>query len=731
MQKELRREIIQRGIVVGLTILLISLCLAVWVGYKIARPIEEITNVVSQISQGELSARVKISATNEFNALGDGINAMTDTIQQSQKALQEKVDLATIELRLTVDKLTQKNIELDKAKNEALSAMRTKAEFLARMSHEIRTPLNAVMGFCHLLEQPVSTSDRKEYIEIINHSANQLHTIIDDILTFSKLESAGLELESREFDLCRCIEGAVLMLRPLADKKKLDFVLLIHQSVPEKWVGDEVRITQIITNLVSNAIKFTREGHVIIEAQLQKTDDSSCLAITVSDTGLGISLDQQKQLFQAFAQADTSITRRYGGTGLGLSISKRLAELMSGDILVESEPDVGSSFTLQLCCDEQNLLVDRSGLPQGLCDHNILIFDSHVISRRSIRNLLLSYGVITYTPPTIQHAVSLISQQSFSAVVVGLSAEENDAWFRHVLSNLRTVWDGPVLCLVAGNRAPKDTTKDDSKVHIAHKPIARHMLYDVIYREMGLSLDTDEPDVPVDVVDMTSLLSGIRLLIVEDNEFNQMLVKDLLSVYGANIDICGSGKEALEATDHCAYDIILMDIHMPDMDGFFVAKSIRFGNGLSKDSPIIALTADVLIDVNTSGENNFFDAVAYKPVDRQLLIDTILENIASHTAESILPASFDLNGSATQADPFEEKVAKEVLRLSELLLPALAANNNKECRSLVHQLMGVIGYFQVSVLDQSSRQLQQHIWDQEYQQAIDKVNDIIHFARSS
>ncbi len=692
-QQSLRQSIIFKSAVLGVALLIMALTLAIWTSYKIVSPIESITRVINRIKAGDLSARVNIQSSRELELLASGINSMTDTIAESQRALESKIQQATMDLMATVDELTMKNHELNIARNDALSSVRAKTEFLARMSHEIRTPLNAVMGFCSLLEQPVSEITRHEYIDIILSSARQLHHIVDDVLTFSKLESNALVLERRELSLVQCIESSVLMLMPLANKKQINFILLIHQSLPHKWIGDEVRLTQIINNLVSNAIKFTDRGQVVVEAQYHS--DDSQLEISVSDTGVGIASYQKEQLFQPFIQADTTITRRYGGAGLGLSISKKLAGLMGGDITVVSEQGQGSQFKL-LINSVYRVPEAPSMICQSLQGKSVLLIDQHVISRRSLRNTLLCYGINVFAPPSTSGAISLLSTQPFDVVLIGVSADDQSNQVKELLDQLTLLFKGPLVCLVSGIH---DFLDDYSKPNliVGHKPMARSSLYQLLVDQMGGGQSTDVVDKPA-AIDKKPL-QGANFLVVEDNTFNQILFRELLSEYGASVDIACHGGEALEKTASEQYDMILMDIHMPDMDGFTVAGKVsEQEEGLNNNTTIIALTADVLVDAEAMTDSVFVDVI-YKPVNK----DTFLSTIGLHLEKTIkvLPSSTAMANAS-------EKVLSEIDKLGQQLLPLLE-HKDALAKGVAHQLKGVVGYFELSEIIEPVRNIERLI----------------------
>ena len=319
--------------------------LALRMGRTINRPISQIKLAVAQLKDGHLETRLPPLGSQELDDLASGINRMAGTLQNAREELQHSVDQATEDVRQNLETIEIQNIELDLARKEALEASRIKSEFLANMSHEIRTPLNGILGFTHLLQKSELTPRQLDYLGTIEKSADSLLGIINEILDFSKIEAGKLVLDNIPFNLRDLLQDTLTILAPAAHAKQLELVSLVYRDTPLSLVGDPLRLKQILTNLVSNAIKFTREGTIVARAMLEEEhEDSVQLRISIQDTGIGLSNQDVRALFQAFSQADNSLSRQPGGTGLGLVISKRLIEQMGGEIGVDSTPGEGSEF---------------------------------------------------------------------------------------------------------------------------------------------------------------------------------------------------------------------------------------------------------------------------------------------------------------------------------------------------------------------------------------------------
>ena len=356
----------------------------------VTRPILEMAYAVEKIKDGNLDARVYTHARGELRLLDEGINSMAQSLKAAHEEMQQSVEQATADLRQTLETIEIQNIELEMARKEAETASRVKSEFLANMSHEIRTPLNGVIGFINLLTKTELNYKQIDYLQTIQKSASSLMTIINDILDFSKMEAGKLRLDNTSMDLRECIEDALTLLAPQAHEKALELVPLVYSDVPTKILGDHLRLKQIITNLVSNSIKFTEKGSVIVRVMLEKeSEDCVVLCVSITDSGIGLTNEEQKTLFQAFRQADSTSTRKYGGTGLGLVISKRLVQQMGGEIGVESESGKGATFWFTFSAEKVSQDTVQAKALEG---YQFLLYEEHPTSRLAINHLLTLWG---------------------------------------------------------------------------------------------------------------------------------------------------------------------------------------------------------------------------------------------------------------------------------------------------------------------------------------------------
>ena len=731
--------------------LMLSLLGALRIGAGISRPLLALSEAMTRYRDGEERVRIDIRAHDEIGELARDFDRMTEALAQSQSRLREQVDDATRELQRNIAELTAKNRELTSAREAALEAGQAKQEFLARMSHEIRTPLNAIIGFSRLLRQDADAGVRDEYTQIIDRAATQLLCVIDDVLNFTKLESGNLELEQVPFDPAASLEDVVAMLAPAARAKGLELALVVHRDLPPRLRGDVHRITQVVINLLDNAIKFTASGHVLLEACYRR-DDGDCLSIAVDDSGIGLSAEARERLFQPFVQADSSVTRRYGGTGLGLVISQRLVGLMGGRIGVESRPGHGSRFQFSIPCPVAAAGTLDAATPP-LTGRRVLIYDRQPVQLRALRTALLGWQAQVYNVARPERLLALLDTgvtrrddadragddpsarggAAFDAVLLGLSLDESASpGLDHLLREVRARFSGPVLLLVGAETWRLPGTLDSARaIAWASKPIRRGTLYRVLCRLLGQTagapeiLDDDdslpmaEPPPPHPTkrpmarpTDRAgdSAAEGptqsraepvgdpaLHLLVVEDNAFNRLLLQRLLAVRDIRVTETANGTEAIAAARRASFDLILMDIHMPDLDGLETARRIRADAGRAGRPcpPIIALSADVFAEERTARRDWPFDALVRKPISESAL-DQALQRALDGSRHAGSRAPSPHRKRAYVAD-LEARLRTESLDLLRQLDSALAnpvdGGDRAAASAIVHQMKGLRGFF--------------------------------------
>ena len=600
--------------------------LAMHMSRAISGPIRKIKQTVTQLKDGNLESRLPAMGSHELDALAAGINRMAETLQDAQEELQHSIDQATEDVRQNLETIEIQNIELDLARKEALEASRIKSEFLANMSHEIRTPLNGILGFTHLLQKSELTPRQLDYLGTIEKSADSLLGIINEILDFSKIEAGKLVLDSIPFNLRDLLQDTLTILAPAAHAKQLELVSLVYRDTPSSLIGDPLRMKQILTNLVSNAIKFTREGTIIARAMLEdESDDSVQLRISVQDTGIGLSSQDVRALFQAFSQADNSLSRQPGGTGLGLVISKRLVEQMGGEIGVDSTPGEGSEFWISVSLPKAR--DDAEDLPSApLLARRVAVLESHELARQALVHQLEDCGLEVSPFKSVEQLQAAVAAARAAArplelAVLGVTSLDlsADRLAQHVREIEQQGCRVLVLCPTTEQALFHDSVPD-AHVQLQAKPACtrklRRALADLVNpKQLRLPANGTPSERPP------------RVLCVDDNPANLLLVQTLLEDLGAQVVAVDSGSAAIRAVHHDSFDLVLMDVQMPGMDGRETTEKIRHwesgqpGNAL----PIVALTAHAMANEKRALLQSGMDDYLTKPISERQLAQVVLK----------------------------------------------------------------------------------------------------------
>ena len=586
---------------------------------NVTRPVTSMVNAVDRIREGKLESRVSGQLIGELNFLKNGINAMAQSLGDYHDEMQRSIDQATIDLRESLEQFEIQNVELDISKRKAQDANRVKSEFLANMSHELRTPLNGVIGFTRqVLKTPLSETQR-DYLQTIERSANSLLAIINDILDFSKLDADKMIIENIPFSLRDSVEETLTLLAPIAHQKNLELSLRIGQQLPDFLIGDAMRIKQVIINLANNAIKFTEKGLVSIDIDSEHIDEKSAVfKITVTDTGIGMNSEQQKSIFEAFGQADKSITRLYGGTGLGLVISQRLAREMHGDIGFISEENRGSTFWFSFQCEVNPLPMTSMLDTKTLEDKNILYYEPITHSRMATSEILAGWKMkVTPVNSLEQFSNALAQDSSYDFALIGHDVTPS------ALTDLKKLIASvkpqiPAIHLAINSNSPnlQEALIASGAASCLSKPLTPSRLCKALLPQPAHGVKL--------LPEVASKKIPIKVLAVDDNDANLKLIKALLLEQVTEVITASNGQEAVTLCQNEKFALIFMDIQMPVMDGVTALKAIR-SNTLNEDTGIIAVTAHALSSEKEKLLVEGFDSYITKPLDETMLRHTLYE----------------------------------------------------------------------------------------------------------
>lgn len=637
---------------------LISLLLGINLNRIIVDPLNKLSIAIYEIREGNVNTKVNGVMFGELEKLRTYINSMANTMSEFHNEMQYSVDLATNDLRQTLDKLDLQNKELANAISKADDASKIKSEFLANMSHELRTPLNGIIGFAKQLYKSDLNKTQIDFLIPIERSATNLLSIVNNIMDFSKLDAGKLSFEEIPFSLREVCYDTVNLLSTNAYEKGLELTITINNDVHDYVYGDPLRLGQILTNLIGNAIKFTSKGNVALDISLDQNNQTSSnlnevyLKFVVRDTGIGISDEQKERLFNPFTQADSSISRKYGGTGLGLVITKRLIEQMNGSIDLISENGNGTEFTVKLVLSKGiSPIVPKNQKIKNIEHAKIALIESNTWVRDSIKNILDSWNVdtITMSNPTLLNSLANNDYPKFIIYGIRNNFDYNILFSDFSSINIDKV-KKVIIAINSMDQAIHNKIKQlSSKVFIITKPIYPSKLLDLLNSSTPSIID-ELPPIVEQQPQLTTKSSLIKkaILAVDDNPTNLMLIRTLLSEIVTDVYTATDGKEAIEKCLHTEFDLIFMDIQMPIMDGVTAMKAIK-KNKTNSNTPIVAVTALVMKEERDRFIQEGMVDYLSKPLDETQLKSII----AKYCGESIIKNNTDkaINNKELQKSP--------------------------------------------------------------------------------
>ena len=742
------RNLLSMLLVIALAVIL-NTAIAVHFSASIGRVVSRIKQALAAMTSGNLDVRVEEDAYGELRELQAALNHLGQSILEGQQELQQNVDQATEDLRETLETIEIQNIELDLARKEALEASRIKSEFLANMSHEIRTPLNGIIGFTNLLLKFDVSLTQRDYLDTIQKSSESLLAIINDILDFSKIEAGKLVLDQVPLNFQEVVEDVLTMLAPMAHEKHLEQVSLFYSDVPTGIVGDPLRLKQILTNLVNNAIKFTDHGEIVVRVMLDDMkDNSATIKVSVSDTGIGLTKEQQRALFSAFRQADTTTARRFGGTGLGLVISKHLVEQMRGEIGLESEPGQGSTFWFTFRAEIHNAdAIEMPLLINQRC--HIAIYDSNATVRANLKNTLQKRKVEVSEFSDFGALASLLARpedQLPHAIIVGINAQH--PLYQETV-NLVRANQNRIPLVIHANPADQSLLADllDGRVlPLITKPLCQQKAYDLL--GSLISTDAFQHHRSFTEADQKRVSrighQPLRVIAVDDNAANLKLLTALLEDLDVLVTACDSGIKALQHIEQREFDLVLMDIQMPVMDGVETARRIRIMEKGERRTPIIAVTAHALASEKHQLLNSGMDDYVTKPINESQLIHIIHKwtgvnlhqknnergNTSAEPGRNGAAVDMQLgiklaNGKADLAEEMLDMLFTSLQKDKSLITERLADEDYGALLEMVHKLHGATRYTGVPKLQKCSFVLEEALKLQRYETVPELTGDLM------
>lgn len=703
---ERQNNILLQGLLITVAALIVTVWLALNIGRSITAPIQGITRTIDKLRHEELNARVDIDSSGELGELQAGINNLAKRVQDTRLRLEDQVEDATLNLRNALSDLERKNLDLDSAKQKAEEANIAKDQFLARMSHELRTPLTSVIGFSQLLQKTPLDPQQHEYSAIVQKTSSLLLNLIDDVLDFSKIQSEAISIEQIEFNLTECLSDVLEMQTPAANAKDIKLYFIPSPDVPETLLGDPTRVRQIVTNLVGNAVKFTEQGSVTVEVSCELKNSKAECVIQVRDTGIGIGETQMEQLFQPFSQGDTTISRRFGGSGLGLVISRHIAQLMNGDLCINSSPHTGTEVSVNIELPIQATGKGRQQRPN--C--NIIIFEPSELSSRSLGAWADYLGAQHQQVDTSKQLVELLlSTNEIDMLIINVNQEHSQGYCRALVKLIRRHYCGEIVLISDTHSIGITSSVSEScqllqPIHIVKHPVCLKKITELMVKPVrGASAPSAQQH---STADSNNELKGLKLLVAEDNAFNRLLLERVLTFTGASVTLAPNGERALALASQQQFDCILMDVHMPLMDGIEASRQVRLLGPPFSETPILALTANVIANDVEELKKHGVDTILFKPINEAKIIQEVQK--ATGTVKRDMDGYvLDKPRRLEDYGITEQELTRELDSQLTAILTGYKEKRPAIMRDHSHQLSGLAGLLELVVLEAAATEFNQ------------------------